>query len=35
MASVLTTGRLLRFDIETSTGGNTGAVEIRVFGPQG
>jgi len=25
---------VLRFDITTSTGGNTGAVEIRVFGPQ-
>ncbi len=29
-----TSGRILRFDIVTSTGGNTGAVEIRVFGPQ-
>lgn len=29
------TGRTLRFDIVTSTGGNTGAVEIQVFGPQG
>ncbi|MGI9648830.1 MAG: discoidin domain-containing protein [Acidimicrobiia bacterium] len=35
MTSVDITGRLLRFDIDTSTGGNTGAVEIRVFGPQG
>lgn len=26
-------GRELRFDIETSTGGNVGAIEIRVFGP--
>lgn len=25
------TGRRLRFDIETSTGGNVGAVEIRVY----
>ena len=26
------TGRELRFDVETSTGGNVGAVEIQVFG---
>jgi hypothetical protein len=26
------TGRVLRFDVETSTGGNVGAVEIRVYG---
>ena len=26
-------GRELRFDIETSTGGNVGAIEIRVYGP--
>jgi hypothetical protein len=26
-------GRRLRFDVETSTGGNVGAVEIRVHGP--
>ena len=26
------TGRVLRFDISTSTGGNTGAVEIEVYG---
>ena len=32
---VTATGRLLRFDIETSTGGNTGAVEIRVLAPDG
>jgi len=25
------TGRVLRFDIESSTGGNTGAAEIEVF----
>ena len=25
-------GRVLRFDVDTSTGGNTGAVEIEVFG---
>jgi hypothetical protein len=29
------TGRRLRFDIETSTGGNVGAVEIRLYGPAG
>ena len=29
-----TTGQVLRFDITNSTGGNTGAIEIRVFGPQ-
>jgi hypothetical protein len=28
-----TTGRRLRFEVETSTGGNVGAVEIRVYGP--
>lgn len=27
------TGRQLRFDVDTSTGGNVGAVEIRVYGP--
>ena len=27
------TGRLIRFDVETSTGGNVGAVEVRVFAP--
>jgi len=26
-------GRVLRFDVDSSTGGNTGAIEIRVFGP--
>jgi len=30
-----TTGRRLRFDVETSTGGNVGAVEIRVYGTAG
>ena len=29
------TGRLLRFEVDESTGGNVGAVEIRVFGPVG
>ncbi len=26
------TGRVLRFDVDSSTGGNTGAVEIEIFG---
>jgi hypothetical protein len=28
-------GRLLRFEVDESTGGNVGAVEIRVFAPVG
>jgi hypothetical protein len=32
-SEVAGTGRVLRFDVERSTGGNVGAVEIRVFGP--
>lgn len=32
---VTATGRVLRFDIVSSTGGNTGAVEIGVYGPSG
>lgn len=31
--SVTAGGRVLRFDIVTSTGGNTGAVDIGVYGP--
>jgi hypothetical protein len=31
-ADVALTGRILRFDVDASTGGNTGAVEIEVFG---
>jgi hypothetical protein len=27
------TGRLLRFDVETSSGGNVGAIEIRIYAP--
>jgi hypothetical protein len=27
------TGQVLRFAVASSTGGNTGAVEIEVFGP--
>lgn len=33
VAVVETTTRHLRFDVELSTGGNTGAIEIRVFAP--
>jgi F5/8 type C domain len=29
------TGRVLRFDVETSSGGNVGAVEIRIYAPTG
>ncbi len=29
------TGRVLRFEVDESTGGNVGAVEIRVFAPLG
>lgn len=32
-ADAVFTGRLIRFDVETSTGGNVGAVEVRVFAP--
>jgi hypothetical protein len=32
-ARVSFTGRYLRFDVVTSTGGNTGAAEIEVFSP--
>lgn len=32
-SEVSVTGRVFRFDVDTSTGGNTGAVEIRIFGP--
>ncbi len=27
------TGRVIRFELDTSTGGNTGAIEVRVFAP--
>jgi hypothetical protein len=33
LAPLEVTGRLLRFDIEESTGGNVGAAEIRVYAP--
>jgi hypothetical protein len=29
------TGQVLRFEVETTTGGNTGAIEIRAFAPAG
>jgi hypothetical protein len=32
LADVALTGRILRFDVDASTGGNTGAVEIEVYG---
>jgi hypothetical protein len=32
-AEIGTFGRVLRFDVDTSTGGNVGAVEIRVLSP--
>ena len=35
VAEVGATGRVLRFDVEQSSGGNVGAMEIRVFGPPG
>ena len=31
--AVTFTGRIIRFEIDTSTGGNTGAIEARVFAP--
>lgn len=32
-SDISVTGRLFRFDVETSTGGNTGAVEVRLLAP--
>jgi hypothetical protein len=32
-ADVALTGRVLRFEVESTTGGNTGAIEIQVFPP--
>jgi hypothetical protein len=32
-ADIGVTGRRIRFDVDASTGGNVGAVEIRLFGP--
>jgi hypothetical protein len=32
-AAVSFTGKIIRFEIYSSTGGNTGAIEVRVFGP--
>ena len=33
VAEIDTVGQILRFDLTTTTGGNTGAVEVRVYGP--
>ena len=33
VVALATSGRELRFDVETSTGGNVGAIEIRVYAP--
>jgi hypothetical protein len=35
VSELTTTGREVRFAVEASTGGNVGAVEIRLFGPAG
>ena len=35
IAPVSFTGRILRFEVDTSTGGNTGAAEIEVYGAGG
>ena len=32
-STVATEGRVVRFDVETSTGGNVGAVEVRILAP--
>lgn len=31
VANVSFTGRMVRFDVQTSTGGNAGAVEVEVY----
>ena len=33
MAEIDANGQVVRFDVTSTTGGNTGAVEVRVFGP--
>jgi hypothetical protein len=33
LAVVETSGRIVRFDVDTSTVGNVGAVEVRVLAP--
>lgn len=33
VAEIEATGRLIRFEVTRTTGGNTGAVEVQVFGP--
>lgn len=35
VSELTATGREVRFSVESSTGGNVGAVEIRLFGPAG
>lgn len=35
MVSIEATGRILRFDVDTSSGGNTGAIEIEVLATDG
>jgi hypothetical protein len=32
-AAVDASGRIVRFDVDSSTGGNVGAVEVRVLAP--
>ena len=32
VADLQVTGQVFRFDVATSTGGNTGAVEIEIYG---
>jgi hypothetical protein len=32
-AEIEVTGQVVRFEVTTTTGGNTGAVEVRVYGP--
>lgn len=34
IAEFTATGRVVRFDVTTTTGGNTGAVEVRVYAPR-
>ena len=34
-AEAVFTGQVLRYDVVASTGGNTGAIEVKAFAPQG
>ncbi|MFN0090030.1 MAG: hypothetical protein ACKVWR_07155 [Acidimicrobiales bacterium] len=34
VAPMTATGRVFRFDVQTSSGGNVGAIEGRIFGPR-